>query len=125
MSPDDEALMWDILDLGASSSSNKTTHLGDLIPPHSQTHTECQNPPLTSPATETIRDRSAIRRPSMPQDLHSQEMAMLYDRGPDPVGEEPIPEWPFPNRTGSVGFGPAIPDVPDWMILGGYMGEHL
>lgn len=42
----------------------------------------------------------------------------------DHIGESSFPGWPFNTRGGDV-IGPAIPDIPDWMILGDYIAENL
>ena len=47
------------------------------------------------------------------------------DEIPESIQEGPLPEWPFQTRGDGDMMGAAMPDIPDWMILGDYMAEHL
>jgi hypothetical protein len=41
------------------------------------------------------------------------------------VNDESISDWQFPDRGGSNVPGSLVPDIPDWMIFGDFMSEHL
>ncbi|KAJ5337578.1 hypothetical protein N7452_004306 [Penicillium brevicompactum] len=122
MSTEDEALMWEILDFGCSSENNAPGKIGDLAVPH---------PNAMEPGKNTSTMVQGITGLSDNGNIGRSESQNIRDHGPpafdsisDPTGQSAFPGWPFNTRSGDV-IGPTIPDIPDWMILGDYMAEHL
>ncbi|KAJ5662935.1 hypothetical protein N7507_003666 [Penicillium longicatenatum] len=94
MSVQDEALMWNILDLTSFGSEESIT-----IPPSTTgLRAETQN----------------VEPPNLGE-------MPLVGVGPGLI-QAATPEWPFGRGTG---FGHGVPDIPDWMIFGDFMSEHL
>jgi hypothetical protein len=126
MSTEDETLMWEILDFGSSSEGNNPTKLGDLAIPHptnvDATQSDNNRPTAINGASE--KPDKAVKRGSTTQNPSTQDIPFLGSM-PDPIVESPFPGWPFNTRSGGDVTGPTIPDIPDWMILGDYMAEHL
>lgn len=95
MSAQDEALMWNILDLTSFDSEESITRPS---------------------STAGLRAES-----------HTLEAANLGETVPVGIRSDLIeaatPEWPFAQR--GTGFGSGVPDIPDWMIFGDLMSEHL
>jgi hypothetical protein len=114
MSREDEALMWDILDLTSSSSF----HCAGLATRHEEVTPDEHKSPDQELDLEMYREG--------------------HDHGPDtsnfptqggslrgasnPV-DESASEWPFSNRVDNNTLV-AAPDIPDWMIFG-HFTEHL
>lgn len=119
MSTQDESLMWDILDLTSFDVSQAQLSLG--------TH-----PPLES---ERLEDTNDISRSSSDEDPTQQEVETLnispgkrYTLAEEAevlTDDMPAPDWPFSSRAGNNTVGSGIPDIPDWMIFGDLMTEHL
>lgn len=106
MSEDDEALMWDIMDVTSLSTSAPTTEMTDLVPPSGA-------------------DRLALdsHHPASPS-ISAQDGADITGDCPEMASSDPT-SWPFANRAGHQPFGTGVPDIPDWMIFGDFMTEHL
>ncbi|CAI7665948.1 unnamed protein product [Penicillium bialowiezense] len=122
MSVEDEALMWEILDFGCSSEGNTPGRLGDLaIPPLSATQS-ANNVSATMQGVPGLSDNSN-RGHSEPQNIHGHG-STAFDSMSNPSDQSSFPGWPFNTRSGDV-IGPTVPDIPDWMILGDYMADHL
>ncbi|KAJ6003370.1 hypothetical protein N7451_005917 [Penicillium sp. IBT 35674x] len=95
MSAQDEALVWNILDLTSFNSEESITR------PPSTADLQAETQLLEAPGLgESVQ--VGIRQGSV---------------------EAASPEWPFEQR--GTGFGSGVPDIPDWMIFGDFMSEHL
>lgn len=95
MSAQDEALMWNILDLTSFDSEESITRPSSTAGLRAESHTlEAVN------LGETV-----------PVGIRSDLI------------EVATPKWPFEER--GTGFGSGVPDIPDWMIFGDFMSEHL
>jgi hypothetical protein len=94
MSVQDEALMWNILDLTSFGSEENITI-----------------PPSTTGLRAETQNLEAPDLGEMP----------IVEVGPGLL-QTATPEWPFGRGTG---FGHGVPDIPDWMIFGDFMSEHL
>ncbi|KAJ5170041.1 uncharacterized protein N7500_002824 [Penicillium coprophilum] len=118
MSVEDEGLMWEILDFGCSSGGDEAIKFGDLAIPQKSGIRANEGP--VAQRTQLVgqqnnddqRERMATNIPSL-------------DHLSESINEGPLPEWPFQSRGGGDVIGAAMPDIPDWMILGDYMAEHL
>ncbi|KAJ6191040.1 hypothetical protein N7519_001061 [Penicillium mononematosum] len=114
MSPEDEGLMWEILDFGCSSGGDVAMKFGDLaIPRESKTQAN-EGHPTQRVGQQNKQDQGGGMTPNLPN-LH---------RISETINEGTLPEWPFQTRGGGDVLA-AMPDIPDWMILGDYMAEHL
>ncbi|KAJ5966572.1 hypothetical protein N7481_013286 [Penicillium waksmanii] len=118
MSSQDESLMWDILDL-TSLGFNKTLEISAMKP---------------RPDNEVSTDENEMSRSSSDEDLEedveplnvpTHKTSRLGEEMSEPADEMPGPEWPFSNQTGNNSIGSGVPDIPDWMIFGDLMTEHL
>lgn len=118
MSPDDESLMWDILDLSSCVPPTDLTPLGDLaLPPNPPGRRPLSEPPESpTPSEDTVQVRAADSRATLPP-LSSQDLPALYGLDPDGMA---VPGWPFAHRSANDGLEAGIPDIPDWLMLGGY-----
>lgn len=130
MSGEDEALMWDILDLSSSSSSTGTTQLGNLVPSQEEeeeTETGSPHLPEQLPTPTTTQEVGPGDHEKGSTDQEPQDISLLYGRISESIAVDQISmsEWPFLNRNGADGLPAAIPDIPDWMMLDEYMTEHL
>ncbi|KAJ6104990.1 hypothetical protein N7486_003679 [Penicillium sp. IBT 16267x] len=96
MSAQDEALIWDILDLTSFSSDVESI----------------TRPPSTAGLQTEIQNLEA---PSLGE-------SVLVGVGPGSI-QAATPEWPFEQR--GTGFGSGVPDIPDSMIFGDFISEHL
>lgn len=121
MSAEDECLMWEILDFGCSSGGDVAISFGNLaIPQGSQIQANEGHPVqsrMSRPQRVGQQNKDDQRRrltPTLPN----------LDEISESIHEGPLPEWPFQTRGGDM-MGAAMPDIPDWMILGDYMAEHL
>ncbi|OQE05207.1 hypothetical protein PENVUL_c026G04482 [Penicillium vulpinum] len=115
MSAADESLMWEILDFGCSSGA-ETMNFGDLAIPK---ESKIQANRMPSRTQGVVQQNSDDQRGRMNPELPN------LDQISTPINEGPFPEWPFQTRNGGDLIGAAMPDIPDWMILGDYMAEHL
>lgn len=113
MSAEDESLMWEILDFGCSAGG-AAMKFGDLaIPRESKIQANEEHPtPRVGQQSKQAQGRGMT--PNLPN-LH---------QIPGSINEGSLPEWPFQTR-GDGDMLAAMPDIPDWMILGDYMAEHL
>ncbi|KXG53393.1 Transcription factor [Penicillium griseofulvum] len=119
MSAEDEGLMWEILDFGCSSGGDEAMKFGDLaIPQESRVQTNEGHVAQTGTSSRTGQMNNYNQRGGIPADLEN------FDQVSESINEGPLPEWPFQTRGGD-GIEAAMPDIPDWMILGDYMAEHL
>lgn len=125
MSADDEALMWEILDFGASSGGACRTQLGDLaIPRGRSTDLETEDGVEHNISRAGVSQQNGnFQGTSMASNLPGQDLT-LSDEISGTINEAPLPEWPL-SGTGNDVMGAGIPDIPEWMILGDYMAEHL
>lgn len=123
MSAEDEGLMWEILDFGCSSGGDVAMSFGNLaIPRGSQ---------LQANEGHLAQSRMSSRPQLVDQQNKNDQRGRMtptlpnLDEISEPIHEGPLPEWPFQTRGGGDMIGAAMPDIPDWMILGDYMAEHL
>ncbi|KAJ5184025.1 hypothetical protein N7492_001641 [Penicillium capsulatum] len=105
MSEEDEALMWDIMDLTSLSSAAPTAELTDLVPLHGAGEI----------ALEHHNTMAAV--------VDAPEGSGMATDSPDVASSDPT-SWPFANREDAP-FGTGVPDIPDWVIFGDFMSEHL
>ncbi|OQE39204.1 hypothetical protein PENCOP_c007G04675 [Penicillium coprophilum] len=123
MSVEDEGLMWEILDFGCSSGGGEAKKFGDLSFPQERGITANEGPVAqsrTSSRTQRVgQQNNHDEREQMTTNIPSLEQLS------ESINEGPLPEWPFQSRGGGDVIGAAMPDIPDWMILGDYMAEHL
>ncbi|KAJ5247663.1 Transcription factor [Penicillium chermesinum] len=109
MSPEDESLMWDILDI-TSSPVNRKPGVSDIT---------VQGSPEASRTNRTFTRASskhANREPTGNPILDSQTSQTINETS----------EWSFGNQGHhSHTFATSVPDIPDWMIFGDFMSEHL
>jgi hypothetical protein len=119
MSAEDEGLMWEILDFGCSSGGDEAMKFGDLaIPQESRVQANEGHVAQNRTSSRTGQMNNYDQRGRMSPNLRN------FDQVSESINEGPLPEWPFQTRGGDV-IGAAMPDIPDWMILGDYMAEHL
>lgn len=120
MSTEDEALMWDILEISSSSCSSGMAQLGDLVPSFNrQTIVPSPEQP-PSPMAPDVVEQGKETNESMQPDLSAPEMSLLDGRVLALMAEDPA-GWSFPDRSNGDEFGNAIPDVPDWMMSSGHL----
>lgn len=120
MSAQDESLMWDILDLTSLGFSHTTSGIsGTKCLPGNEFPTD-DNEESISSSEKDLEDHEpeALNAPN-------HKPSVLDGEVPDPTDEMPGPEWPFSNQTGNTTIGSGVPDIPDWMIFGDLMTEHL
>lgn len=119
MSSEDEALMWDILDLTSSSGFHRPSNDAAMA-------TYCKGPVPGGPeSTEEELDgemnqESNDQGPETPNFL-AQDTVLTG--GTSQQADEPSSDWPFSQRVGNNTLA-AVPDIPDWMIFGDFT-EHL
>ncbi|KAJ5683559.1 hypothetical protein N7462_006724 [Penicillium macrosclerotiorum] len=128
MSTQDEALMWDILDFASSSSPLEASEVPDAVPTRKKrrvserTASKDSTPPNNEGHTfkhheVLIESRKANGPPSPHANIGQRETPLLND--------ESITEWDFSGRDVNNVPGSVVPDIPDWMIFGDFMSEHL
>lgn len=124
MSPEDEELMWDILDLTSSSNSLGTRDISDLdLGPENEalnSHQPLQRSTakLAVQAEANERDQDVPKFPSRTESPSRECITSL-------LNHETSRDWPFVNRADHDTFASGVPDIPDWMIFGDFMAEHL
>ncbi|CAG8125633.1 unnamed protein product [Penicillium olsonii] len=126
MSIEDETLMWEILDFGSSSEGCKLNKFSDLAIPCPDTtngHGQTGNDMPTAVEGTPEEPEKADQRRSTAHNVRDHG-SLAFDPISDSIGPNPFPTWPYNTRNGGV-IGPTIPDIPDWMILGDYMADHL
>lgn len=123
MSTEDEALMWDILDLASSSSPLEAIEASSPAPTRKKRKTTKQ-PAGRSTRQSDLRDQAELENTSTP-DVPSHENGVIEGLGGPMLNDESISDWQFPDRAGSNAPGSLVPDIPDWMIFGDFMSEHL
>lgn len=126
MSMEDEALMWDILDISSSSCSGGLAQHNELVPSPNR-HAIARLPENfpSSAAPGVVEDRqNRDDNESTRPDLSVPEMSLLDGRVLALMAEDPA-GWSFAGRSNSDEFGNAIPDLPEWMVSSGHMPEHL
>jgi hypothetical protein len=114
MSAEDEGLMWEILDFGCSSGGDAAMKFGDLAVPRESKIQANEGHPTQRVGQQNKKDQGGGMTPNLPN-LHQMS---------ESINEGTLPEWPFQTRGGGDVLA-AMPDIPDWMILGDYMAEHL
>lgn len=120
MSPDDEALMWDILDL-TSSSFPDMSGFDDLLPRQEESATKEMHS-SGDPAGKDAQGKSNAHAPEMGS-FPGQEISIFAEGAPQPIEEDPASQWPFTHQVGRTPLV-GVPDIPDWMIFGDFT-EHL
>ncbi|CAI7570508.1 unnamed protein product [Penicillium pancosmium] len=119
MSSQDESLMWDILDL-TSLGFNQTSEISGMkLLPDNEVSTY-DNEMSRSSSDEDLEDQEVE-----PLNVPTHKTSGIGEDLSEPTDEMPGPEWPFSNQTGNNSIGPGVPDIPDWMIFGDLMTEHL
>ncbi|KAJ5374395.1 hypothetical protein N7517_006401 [Penicillium concentricum] len=123
MSAEDESLMWEILDFGCSSGGDEAMKFGDLAIP--------QEIKMQANKGHVAQSRTSSRTQRGSQQNNNDQRGRVspklpnFDQISESINENPLPEWPFQARGNDDVIGAAMPDIPDWMILGDYMAEHL
>ncbi|KAF9889819.1 hypothetical protein FE257_006909 [Aspergillus nanangensis] len=129
MSAEDEELMWDILDFSSLSRPCEISRLGDLIPAQDrqmdETNVSHSRANSMTATTEVVQDQLGGRRPSLPPQFSTPGVLPLTRADSIPIADDSISGWPFSNRTAGDALGPAIPDIPDWMLFTDYVPEQL
>ena len=82
---------------------------------------------------ESIANHSALAVGSEPQegaqdrsrDTTNIQEKVLEGGGSHVLNEVSSSNWHFGSRAGNNTFGSGVPDIPDWMIFGDFMMEHL
>lgn len=124
MSIEDEELMWDILDLTSSSSLIESRDIHDLAPQPGGDVTTNYSHSFKSPITSTLQSRGHDHEPGS-SNFASQAESILGEEASSLIEHGSAGEWPFANRASNHAFGSGVPDIPDWMIFGDFMTEHL
>ena len=119
MSSEDEALMWDILDLTSSSSFTKPANTARLATYNEEMTTNEPDSPEQE-SDDEIPTTGRGQGPDNPNVL-AQHHDLMEEAAQ--TGEEPSSDWPFSQRVGINALA-AVPDIPDWMIFGDFT-EHL
>ena len=101
MSTEDEALMWNILDL-TSFSSPETESLPETVTRGNSWY-------------ETVLESDSAMAAPHAAPMHHGESSLA-------VGA--TPEWSLSPRA-NYALPIGVPDIPDWMIFGDFMNEHL
>ncbi|CAI7658961.1 unnamed protein product [Penicillium glandicola] len=126
MSAEDEGLMWEILDFGWSSGGHEATNFGNLaipaIPQESKIQADEGHP---AQSTRSLGMQQVGQQNKDGQRGRMTPNLPNFDQISESINEGRLPEWPFQTRGGDDVIGAAMPDIPDWMILGDYMAEHL
>lgn len=119
MSPEDEALMWDIMDLTSASFSD-LSGFDDLVPSQKESTTKA----IRSAGEPSGTDANAQghTNASGTASFPSQETS-IFAGAPQQGEEDPSSQWPFSQRVGQTPLV-GVPDIPDWMIFGDFT-EHL
>ncbi|KAJ5295474.1 hypothetical protein N7508_010295 [Penicillium antarcticum] len=125
MATSDEALMWEILDVGASSGGAPEAQFGDLaiLQGHNNDFETGRRVESNSGPAGASQRSGNDQLDSVASNLPGQDIP-LTDQISGSINEGPLPDWPFPG-SGNDFMGAGIPDIPEWMILGDYMAEHL
>jgi hypothetical protein len=123
MSTEDEALMWDILDLASSSSPLEATEASSLAPTRKKRKTTKQ-PVGRSRRKSDLCEQADLENTPTPG-VPPHEDRAIEGLGVHMLNDESISDWQFPDRAGSNAPGSLVPDIPDWMIFGDFMSEHL
>ncbi|KAJ5897037.1 uncharacterized protein N7473_006436 [Penicillium subrubescens] len=123
MSTEDEALMWDILDLASSSSPLEATEASSLAPTRKKRKTTKQ-PVGRSRRKSDLCEQADLENTPTPG-VPPHEDRAIEGLGVPMLNDESISDWQFPDRAGSNAPGSLVPDIPDWMIFGDFMSEHL
>ncbi|KAJ5090964.1 hypothetical protein N7532_009648 [Penicillium argentinense] len=121
MSSEDEELMWDILDF-TSFRSSQPADITQMAP-FSEKETAANTNEMSSTSDEELDED--VDDESSGIGMTSQRGSTLGDGVSHLGGETPGSAWPFNSRTGGNTFGSGVPDIPDWMIFGDLMTEHL
>lgn len=120
MSPEDEALMWDILDL-TSSSLPELSGFDDLQPQQEESATKEMR--SSGDPSGTDAQRKSDTHASEMVGFSDQEASILAGGAPQQIEEDPASQWPFTPQVGRTPLV-GVPDIPDWMIFGDFT-EHL
>lgn len=121
MSTEDEALMWNILDFASSSSPLEATEAPSPTPARKKRKTAEQ------PMGRSTRQRTLRGQEDLDDTLPGARPAnsTIEELVEPMVNDESISDWQFPDQGGSNVPGSLVPDIPDWMIFGDFMSEHL
>jgi hypothetical protein len=118
MSGEDEALMWDILDLTSSSSFPGVIDCAGLA----TRHEELTPDEHKSPDQELDLEMHREGHNHGPDTSNFPTQGGSLRGASNPV-DESASEWPFSNHVDNNPLA-AVPDIPDWMIFG-HFTEHL
>ncbi|KAL1846647.1 hypothetical protein Plec18167_004958 [Paecilomyces lecythidis] len=128
MSAEDETLMWNILDLSSFPSGTEITNTIDTSPSQGQgmvtPDVHIPEQPILPTMPEETHALSGNQRIPVFQGVQSQDTPLFYGHNQGSIGQEPVSEWSFTNRSSADQLGTAMPDIPDWLIVGEYM-EYL
>lgn len=120
MSPEDEALMWDIMDLTSSSFSD-LSGFDDLVPrPEEPARKEIRSSGEPSGADPQGQGNAHALAVST---FSGQETSIFAGGAAQQVDADTPSQWPFSSRVGQTPLV-GVPDIPDWMIFGDFT-EHL
>ncbi|KAJ5895005.1 hypothetical protein N7495_006696 [Penicillium taxi] len=121
MSTEDEALMWDILDLTSSSSLPVAAGAADVVSGYGEeqqsktiTKINIPAPPIQAEPKQIVRDPKS-NKPSIAE--------TIIGGLPQLVEETSTPQWPF-ARSGNMGPSAGMPDIPDWVLFGDFITDH-
>jgi hypothetical protein len=123
MSTEDEALMWDILDFASSSSPLEATEA--TLPAPTRKKRKTMKQPIGRSSRQMKFDENGDRDHTTTPGEHTHMDSVIDGLGCPMVNDESISDWQFPDRAGGNAPGSLVPDIPDWMIFGDFMSEHL
>lgn len=98
--------MWDILDITSSDHLKSTRALEKSS---SRSHGQKRS-------SATFNDTTV-------GGANAQDTIFMEDE-PSQLADEPS-EWSFEPQADDNTFVPGVPDIPDWMIFGDFMTQHL
>lgn len=113
--------MWDILDFASSSSPLEATESPSPTPARKKRKTAEQS------TGRSTRQRTLRQQGDLEDTLPGARPAnsTIEELVEPMVNDESISDWQFADRGGSNVAGSLVPDIPDWMIFGDFMSEHL
>ena len=124
MSAEDEELMWDILDLTSLSNAVESRVISDLAShPETNIITSHGDENLDSPIPSVDQENTYNQGTGSPN-ISSQTDSILCEAA-SPLMDGIAEEWSFSDRASNNVFASGVPQIPDWMIFGDIMSEHL
>ena len=111
--------MWDVLDLTSLGLSQASNILGMGSFPDNNYMPEDDNDTSKSSSDGDLDDQETTTLGHVPN-----ETPTLAGDVNTLSNDTPGPDWPF-SRTGNNAVASGVPDIPDWMIFGDLMTDHL